>query len=103
MKVLGMAVGLTAALAVPALAAGPNELGTPTKILAAGKPIDVAIGHAAPFVADLKGDGNLSLLVGQFGEGKLAIYPNVGSKAQPRFDKYTWLLNDDPGGRVPSG
>jgi hypothetical protein len=103
MKALGIAIGLAAALAVRTAAAGPSELAAPTKILADGKPIDVAIGHAAPFVADLQGNGTLSLLVGQFGEGKLAIYSNVGSKTQPRFDKYTWFLNDAPGGRVPSG
>ena len=103
MKVVGIAVGLAAALTVRAAAAGPGELAAPIKILAAGKPIDVTIGHAAPFVADLKGDGTLSLLVGQFGEGKLAIYPNVGTKTKPRFDNYTWFLNHAPGGRVPSG
>jgi hypothetical protein len=47
---------------------------------AGGRPINVDMGHAAPFVADLKGDGDMVLLVGQFGQGKLRLYPNVGSR-----------------------
>src|SRR5439155_26484068 len=68
---------LTAPPPAKAPAAPGPDLAPPVKILAGGKPIDVEIGHAAPCVADFKGDGTLCLLVGQFGEGKLRGYPNA--------------------------
>jgi len=58
------------------------ELSPPVRIEAAGKPIDTAIGHAAPFVGDFDGDGIADLLVGQFGEGKLWIYHNTATAAR---------------------
>jgi hypothetical protein len=93
-----------AALAWPALAAEPtSQLATPVQIMAGGKPIDVDVGNAAPCVADLKGDGKLSLLVGQFGGGKLRVYPNVGSKSQPRFDTFEYLHAGGAVASVPAG
>jgi hypothetical protein len=97
-----MALGVLA-LAGPALAAEPADLAAPVQILAGGKPIDVDVGHAAPFVADWNGDGVLHLLVGQFGEGKLRIYRNVGTKDSPRFAGFAWFQDGAEGGRVPSG
>lgn len=92
------------ACAVPALAAEPSsELAAPVKLLAAGQPINVDIGHAAPFVADFFGDGGKHLLVGQFGEGKLRIYRNQGTSTEPRFDKFTWFQEGATTGRVPTG
>ena len=80
---------------VPALA---SDLAPPVKIAAAGKPINVDVGHAAPCVADFTGDGTLHLLVGQFGDGKLRVYRNEGTKTDPRFGTFTWF-----DGKVPSG
>jgi hypothetical protein len=76
-----------------------TDLAPPVMIQAAGKPIDVEVGHAAPCVADLKGDGTLHLLVGQFGGGKLRAYRNIGSNAEPRFDKFEYV---QAGGAVAS-
>jgi hypothetical protein len=73
-------------------------LSGPVAIHADGKPIDVDVGHAAPCVADFLGDGTMHLLVGQFGEGKLRIYRNEGTKTEPRFGKFTWF-----DGKVPTG
>jgi hypothetical protein len=89
-------------LAVAGPARGDGELAPPVRLLAGGSPIDVDVGHAAPFVADLDGDGVRHLLVGQFGDGKLRIYRNAGDKRGPRFDRFTWLLDGAPGGRVPA-
>ena len=103
MKARLLAVGLLAWGGV-ALADPPAPgLAPPVQIQAGGKPIDVDIGHAAPFVADLAGDGTMHLLVGQFGDGKLRIYRNEGTRAKPRFGSFTWFLDGAPGGRVPSG
>jgi hypothetical protein len=57
------------------------------------------MGHAAPFVANWKGDGHLVLLVGQFGQGKLRLYPNLGSRSEPKFDRFEWF---QAGGQVVS-
>lgn len=80
-----------------------SNLAPPVLIQAAGKPIDVDIGHAAPCFADLDGDGKMHLLVGQFGEGKLRIYRNTGSKTEPRFDKCELFQAGGTDGNVPSG
>jgi hypothetical protein len=81
-------------------AGGPGELAPPVRLLAQGKPIDVDVGHAAPFVAEL--DGVQHLLVGQFRDGKLRIYRSAGGSIAPRFDSFTWLLDGAPEGRVPA-
>ena len=92
-------VASTLAAADPA----PTDLAPPVRILAAGQPITVDVGHAAPFVADLKGDGRQALLVGQFGGGKLRIYPNAGTSREPRFDKFAWLQAGGTEASVPTG
>jgi hypothetical protein len=85
--------------------AGPDvtDLAPPILVQAGGQPINVDRGHAAPFVADLKGDGRLTLLVGQFGEGKLRMYPNVGTRKEPRFDRFEWFKVDGKVASVPFG
>jgi hypothetical protein len=80
-----------------------SELAPPIQLRAGGHPINVDMGHAAPFVADLKGDGNLVLLVGQFGEGKLRLYPNVGTRNNPKFDQFDWFRVDGKVVSVPAG
>ena len=81
---------------------GP-DLAPPVQIQAAGQPINVDLGHAAPFVADLKGDGHMVLLVGQFGQGKLRLYPNVGTRTEPRFEQLEWLRAGGKVATVPFG
>ena len=68
-----------------------NDLAPPVQVHAGGQPINVDMGHAAPFVADLKGDGQMVLLVGQFGQGKLRLYPNIGTRSAPQFDRFEWF------------
>ena len=96
--ILGAVLGLA-----PPETQGSEELAPPVKITAGGKPINVDIGHAAPFFADIEGRGVKDLLVGQFGDGKLRIYRNVGSNTEPKFDKFTWFLDGQDSGKVPAG
>lgn len=92
---LGAAVGL-------APAAAGDELAAPGRLMAGGKPINVTVGHAAPFYGDIDGKGVPALLVGQFADGKLRIYPNVGTAKEPKFDAFTWFLDGRPEGTVPA-
>ena len=80
-----------------------GELLAPVMITAGDKPIDVEVGHAAPFVGDIDRDGKLDLLVGQFGGGKLRIYKNAGSNEKPTFDKFDWFMAGAELGVVPAG
>jgi hypothetical protein len=95
-------VGLLAAAAEekPAPVSG---MAPPVTVLAADKPIDVDIGHAAPCLADLLGEGKPQLLVGQFGDGKLRVYRNVGTAKEPKFKDFEWFKAGGDVGKVPSG
>ena len=81
-----------------------SDLDRPLQITADGKPIDVQRdGHSAPFVGDFDGDGLNDLLVGEFEDGRLRIYRNLGTNSQPRFAKYEWFKTGAELGRVPTG
>jgi len=85
------------------LAASDAELARPFRVSADGQPIDVEIGHAAPFFADFDGDGIPDLLVGQFGGGKMRIFRNEGSRVGPAFIRSAWFQSAGAVGAVPSG
>jgi hypothetical protein len=80
-----------------------DHLDKPTRLLAARRHIDVDIGHAAPFVTDWDGDGRKDLLVGQYGEGLLRLYRNVGERAAPEFGKHEYVVAGGEQARVPVG
>ena len=94
---------LVATTAVTSTLAAGDELSRPFRVEAGGKPIDVDIGHAAPLVADFDADGNFDLLVGQFGDGKLRIYRNLGDNKTPKFGAYAYFKAGNSDGKVPAG
>jgi hypothetical protein len=80
-----------------------QELMPPVRLEADGKPIDTDVGHAALFVCDFDHDGKLDLLVGQFGDGILWTYRNIGTSAEPKFAAGIKFQAGGEDGRVPTG
>jgi hypothetical protein len=81
----------------------PGEFAPPVRVEAVGKPIDTEVGHAAPFVGDIDGDGVEDLLVGQFGSGILWVYRNEGTNGRPKLAAGVKFKEGRDDGRVPTG
>lgn len=97
------AVALPASTFAANAQTGRSQLAAPLHVQAEGGGIDITeIGHAAPFHADIDGDGKRDLLVGQFGGGKLRIYKNEGTDAEPRFGRYDYMKAGADLGTVPA-
>ena len=73
------------------------------RVVAAGGPIDLEVGHAAPLFVDFDGDGLRDLLVGQFGNGRLRLYRNRGTSMAPVFATFAWFQAGGADARVPAG
>jgi hypothetical protein len=98
-----MVAPLILLIASASLSDAAHELTAPVRLEAAGKPIDTAVGHAAPFVCDFDGDGVKDLLVGQFGDGILWMYRNVGTNKQPKLAAGVKFKDGQKDGCVPTG
>ncbi len=97
-----MFVLVAAALLAPlALGVTPRFTG-PELINDNGTPIDVGY-YGAPVMFDWNHDGNKDLVCGQFDQGKIRFYPNLGPDSAPEFNGYSFLVAD--GGEIvlPSG
>lgn len=90
-------------IAALALSAPTGDLQKPFLIMDGDKPLSVDVGHAAPLVCDLYGDGKRELLVGQFGNGQLRIYRNQGTVAHPTFKGFDWFRAGGQIASIPSG
>ena len=93
MKRLTLAVAALVWWALPCAAAAP-ELLPGVKLQADGQDIDDhSIGHFVPTVADWNGDGKKDLIVGSFtgDPGNVRLYLNIGTDADPKFGKPTFL------------
>lgn len=76
-------------------------LADPVQILADGKPIAAEIGHLSPCVIDINHDGKKDLLVGQFSGGRVRVYLNGGSDAEPKFGSFSFLKAEGAEATVP--
>ena len=121
---LSATLTLIAAVALSTHTVTAQELGAPIRIQANGSPIDVTVGHAAPFMRDMNGDGIRDLLVGEYGDapfdvsrlpaatrkkwgddfaqGKLRIYRNTGSNANPVFGDFKYLQAGGEDASIPT-
>lgn len=100
---LALCVAAIAQDAAPGAPKLPN-LAKGVKIMAAGAPIDVTTGHAAPLVLDWNKDGKKDLWVGEYGNqgGKVRIYLNKGTDSAPVFDEFSILQAGGADAVMPS-
>ena len=124
----GLCLPLAALVCLQGMALSQGRAGggllPPVRLLAGGEPIDVSVGHAAPMMMDMDGNGLRDLLVGELGngtfpgerlpedmggfardsfnQGKLRIYPNVGSAEAPRFADFKYLRAGKEDASIPT-
>ena len=78
---------------------GATEFERPVRLTADGVAIRVERpGYAAPCWADVDGDGKKDLVVGQFNQGKMRVYKNLG---KGKFAAGTWLQAEGKVAEVP--
>jgi hypothetical protein len=76
------------------LLTGMPEIDAGVAVASAGLPISVTSGFSTPFVVDWDNDGMKDLLVGQLDNGKIRLYLNAGTDAEPVFNAFTYLQSD---------
>ena len=89
MKPTSLSVLVLPVVTAVALAQSPDScFDPPVRLEADGKPIDIGqlsrFAHAGPWLADVDGDGDRDLLVGDF-PGCFWLFDNTGSDEDPRY------------------
>lgn len=78
---------------------GAADFQPPFRLEADGKPVRVeSPGYAAPCWDDVDGDGKKDLLVGQFSQGKIRLYKNLGGG---KLAAGAWLKADGVDAEIP--
>jgi len=80
-----------------------GELLSPFAVEVGGMPLDAPGGNSAPCVHDLDGDGRFDLVVGEYEDGAVRFYRNVGAPGAPRFEAGVRLKHAQGELRVPYG
>ncbi len=90
---------LATLLQLSAIAVWAVEFENPVRVKGGGEAIRVeSPGYAAPCWADIDGDGKKDLLVGQFNEGKIRIFKNLG---EGKLAAGEWLKAEGQVANVP--
>jgi hypothetical protein len=102
-KRLLAAIGLLCGVAGCGMCAKPvtgsGEFEPPVRLIADGAAIRVeAPGFACPCLADMDGDGKPDLLVGQFREGQIRVFKNLGDG---KFAAGVWLQAEGKTAEIP--
>lgn len=85
--------------AASAIVCGAAEFKPPVRLMSDGAPIKVeSPGYAAPCWADLKGDGKMHLLVGQFNDGKIQAFKHLNGE---KFSEGEWVQAEGEVAAVP--
>ena len=78
---------------------GAAEFQRPVRLFGGDEPVRVeSPGYAAPCLADVDADGVKDLLVGQFKQGKIKVYKNLGDG---KFAAGAWLEAEGEVAEVP--
>ena len=96
-----MSRGLLAAfgLAVCAVPCGAADFATPVRLKGGDTAVRVeSPGYACPTWADVDGDGKKDLIVGQFAQGKMRVFKNLGGT---KFAAGEWLKAEGKVAEVP--
>ena len=91
------------ALLVCILVAAPPSYNDFVYIECAGTAITVSGGHADPCVMDWDYDGVKDLLLGEFTNGRIRFYKNVGANNNPVFNTWSYLQADGATIQLPYG
>ncbi len=77
------------------LFAQPYNFGPKNVIMDNGESLTLKRGYASPQFFDWDGDDKKDLIVGQFSEGKIRYYKNIGSQENPVFSGHEFLTADN--------